>query len=42
MLVNFHRMVHCQKRWSSVSGVSRGGYMGRGDHSLKVARVGSI
>jgi hypothetical protein len=27
--------------WSSVSGVSRGGYMGRGDHTLKVARVGS-
>jgi hypothetical protein len=39
-LVNFHRVVNCQKGWSSVPGVSRGVYLGRGDHLLKVARVG--
>jgi hypothetical protein len=40
-LVNFYRVVHGQMGWSSVPGVSRGGYHGRGDHTLKVERVGS-
>jgi hypothetical protein len=40
-LMNFHRVVHDQKGWSSVPGVSRGVYHGRGNHSLKVERVGS-
>jgi hypothetical protein len=40
-LVIFHRVVHDQMGWSSVPGVSRGVYHGRGDHSLKVERVGS-
>jgi hypothetical protein len=39
-LVNFHRVVNGQKGWSSVPGVTKGVYLGRG-HSLKVARVGS-
>jgi hypothetical protein len=38
-LVNFHRVVHGQMGWSSVPGASRGGYHGRGDHTLKVERV---
>jgi hypothetical protein len=40
-LVNFHRVVHGQMGWASVLGVSRGVYHGRGDHTLKVERVGS-
>jgi hypothetical protein len=40
-LVIFYRVVHGQMGWSSVPGVSRGVYHGRGDHTLKVERVGS-
>jgi hypothetical protein len=42
-LVNFHRVVHVhgQMGWASVPGVSRGVYHGRGNHKLKVERVGS-
>jgi hypothetical protein len=37
-LVNFH---NGQAGWSLVPGVNRGVYFCRGDHSFKVARVGS-
>jgi hypothetical protein len=33
--------IHGQMGWASVPGVSRGVYHGRGDHTLKVERMGS-